>query len=225
MNKIAERIQLSRLTEGPRVSAAFAELAKRVEAGEIFVYPTETIYGIGGRADSEQVKKRIIAAKVRKPEHPMILLAGNKKVFEDFGILFPQAAQLLAEHFWPGQLTLVLPFKKGKAEAGVRVSDHPFITSLYEHLNVPIFSTSANISGQAYENAPDEIYRIFESQTDFMVDAGVLPPSPPSTVVKVIDDKKIELVREGVIEAKEILTAFVNLSSPHTPKLRDDPIS
>jgi L-threonylcarbamoyladenylate synthase len=209
---MAERIQLLELLNGPQVSDGFADLAKRIEAGEIFVYPTETIYGIGGRADSESVKKRIIKAKVRKPENPMILLSSHKQFFDDFGIDFPKAGKLLAQHFWPGQLTLVLPFLNRKGTAGVRVSDHPFIMKLYEHLKVPIFSTSANISGHPYENDPDEIFNLFKSKVDFMVDAGVLPPSPPSTVVNVINDKKIEVVREGVIEAKELLAAFLEIS-------------
>jgi L-threonylcarbamoyladenylate synthase len=209
---MAERIQLSELFDGPHASKILAEVVNRIEAGEIFVYPTETIYGIGGRADSEAVKKRIIKAKVRKPENPMIMLSGNKHFFDDFGIDFPKAGQLLAGHFWPGQLTLVVPFRNKKGTVGVRVSDHPFITKLYEHLKVPVFSTSANISGQPYENDPDEIFDLFESKVDFMVDAGVLPPSPPSTVVNVIDDKKIEVVREGAIEAKELLAAFLQIS-------------
>jgi L-threonylcarbamoyladenylate synthase len=210
---MAERIYLDDLIKSPDAPSAFAKLAKRIEAGQVFVYPTETIYGIGGRADSEAVKKRIIKAKTRKPENPMILMAGNKRIFENFGIIFPSAGEFLAGHFWPGQLTLVLPFLNGKGTTGVRVSDHPFILKLYESLDLPIFSTSANISGQAYVNSPDEIFSIFESKIDFMIDAGILPPSPPSTVVKVLDDKKIELSREGVIEAKEILTAFIKYSS------------
>jgi L-threonylcarbamoyladenylate synthase len=210
---MAERIKLSKLVNGANGPAIFAKIAKRIEAGEIFVYPTETIYGIGGRADSDTVKKRIIKAKIRKPENPMILLAGNKKIIDDFGIVFPKAGKLLADHFWPGQLTLVLPYRSGRASAGVRISDHPFVAGIYEYLKVPIYSTSANISGQPYENSPDDIFKTFESKIDFMIDAGVLPPSPPSTVVKVFDDKKIELVREGVIEAKDILSAFVRLSA------------
>jgi L-threonylcarbamoyladenylate synthase len=206
---MAQRIYLNLLIKNPRSSKAFSNLAKRIEAGEVFVYPTETIYGIGGRGDRKAVRDRIIKAKLRKPENPMILLAGNKKVFERLGIVFPAAGAFLARKFWPGQLTLVLPSRKQKEFIGVRVSDHPFIKKLYGKLSVPVFSTSANLSGRPYVNSPDEIFSTFAGKVDFMVDAGRLPPSPPSTVVKVINDKKIEVVREGAVSVKEILTAFV----------------
>jgi L-threonylcarbamoyladenylate synthase len=106
-------------------------------------------------------------------------------------------------------LTLVLPGGKKNEFIGVRVSDHPFIKKLYGKLTVPIFSTSANISGKPYVNSPDEIFSIFASNVDFMIDAGALPPSPPSTVVKILGDKKIQVVREGAVTVKEIIRAFV----------------
>jgi L-threonylcarbamoyladenylate synthase len=207
---MAERIYLSSLMRDFKVSSSFAQLAKQIEAGAVFIYPTETIYGIGGRADRSSVKRRIMKIKARKPENPMILLAGKKKVIDRIGIEFPKAGRFLAKHFWPGQLTLVLPGRSRKEPIGVRVSDHPFIMRLYEKLSIPIFSTSANISGQKYVDSPDEIFSIFESKIDFMIDAGTLPPSPPSTVVKIINDKKIEMVREGAVSTKEIISAFVH---------------
>ena len=210
MNKeMAERIPLSKLTKAANASAAFARVAKRIEAGEVFIYPTETIYGIGGRADSDEVKRRIIKAKKRKSNNPIILLAGSKKVFDNFGIVFPKAGLFLAKYFWPGQLTLAVPFRNKKGTAAVRVSSHPFITKLYKILTIPIFSTSANISGRDYLNSPDEIFSIFESKIDFMIDAGVLPSSLPSTIVTILNDNKIELAREGVIGTQKILSAFV----------------
>ena len=209
---MAERIYLNLLLKNSQSSHAFAKLVKRIEAGEVFVYPTETIYGIGGRADRETVRKRINKAKTRKHENQMILLAGNKKVFDCLGVTFPQAGQFLAKQFWPGPLTLILPCQNKKEPIAVRISDHPFIVKLYKKLSIPIFSTSANKSGKTYVNDPDEIFSIFKSKIDFMVDAGALPPSPPSTVVKIINDKKIEMVREGAISTKEIISAFVNKS-------------
>jgi L-threonylcarbamoyladenylate synthase len=210
---LTERIYLNLLLKNSRASKAFGKLTKRIEAGEVFVYPTETIYGIGGRADKKAVRNRINKAKIRKPENPIILIAGSKKVFDEWGIIFPKAGKFLAEKFWPGKITLVLPSRKKKEPVGVRVSDHPFIKKLYGALSIPIFSTSANISGKPYTGSPDDIFSAFAPTVDFMVDAGSLPPSPPSTVIKVINDKKIEVVREGAVSVKEIITAFMRMAS------------
>ena len=206
---MSERIFLDSLLNG-RASARFESIARRIEAGEVFIYPTETIYGIGGRADNEDVKRKILRAKKRKADHPMILIAGDKRAFIDFGVCFPTIAQTLAQHFWPGHLTLVLPFGNTKETIGVRVSNHPFITELYKTLKVPIFSTSANISGQSYVNNPEFIFSIFEGKVNFMIDAGILQPSLSSTVVKILSDKKIELLREGVIPKEKIMSVIID---------------
>jgi L-threonylcarbamoyladenylate synthase len=209
--KTAERINQTDLFTPHGVTGKFHEIVERIKAGKIFAYPTETIYGIGGRADRCDVKKEIIIAKTREPQNPMILLAGNIGIFEKFGLHFPLIAKTLVKHFWPGKLTLILPYKNKKETIGVRVSGHPFIVAVNQLFDVPIYSTSANLSGQTYVNSPDEIYDLFKQKIDFMVDAGTLPPSPPSTVVNISLDNKIAIVREGAVETKKILSILENL--------------
>jgi len=206
---MAEKIPLSALLSGHDSSGLLHSVTRRIEAGEIVVYPTETIYGIGGRADSEAVRKKIVKAKHREPRRPLILIAAKKEHFVDFNVHFSPIAETLARHFWPGNLTMVLPFKNGSAAIGVRVSDHPLIQALFRELKTPIFSTSANLSGQAYANDPAIIYSLFKENIDFMIDAGVLPPSPPSTVVKILSDDRVEIVREGKVPKEEILSVVV----------------
>jgi L-threonylcarbamoyladenylate synthase len=201
-----ERIFLSTLLEGPSASVGLDAILKRIEAGEVFVYPTETIYGIGGRADNKDVERKILRAKKRPPGKSMILLAGNREMFIRFGVIFPYMADVLAKHFWPGNLTMVLPLKNSKETVGVRISGHPLIKAFYGNLEAPVFSTSANLNGQPYINDPDEIYSIFGDKIDFMIDAGALPSSPPSTVIKIVSDNKIELLREGVIPKEKIMS-------------------
>jgi L-threonylcarbamoyladenylate synthase len=206
IRKKAERIEINDLFNNDDVSHKFQEVEQRISGGEVFVYPTETIYGIGGRADSEDVKNRITTAKTREPENPMILLAGNKDVFKHFGVRFPIIAELLIEYFWPGKLTLVLPYKNKTQTVGVRVSNHPFVIALNQSFAMPVFSTSANLSGRPYANSPDEIYDLFQYKIDFMIDAGTLPPSLPSTVVTIINDNKIEIIREGMVTKEKIVS-------------------
>jgi L-threonylcarbamoyladenylate synthase len=199
-----DRIPLDALLEGPGASKSLERICNRIDAGEIFIYPTETIYGIGGRADSEVVRQKIVDAKKRKMDHQMVLLAEKKETFFQYEVDFPLAADMLSNKFWPGFLTLVLPIKNQKATLAVRVSSHPFIQAIFTRIRTPIFSTSANLSGIDYKNDPDEIFSIFSTCVDFMVDAGKLPLSQPSTVVSVSPDNKVTMVREGIISWAKI---------------------
>jgi L-threonylcarbamoyladenylate synthase len=199
-----DKILLNALFNGPSPAEALSRMCDRINAGEIFIYPTETIYGIGGRADNEDVRQKIVDAKKRKLDRPMVLLAGKKETFFQCNVDFPPAAQMLSNKFWPGFLTLVLPVKNEKHTLAVRVSSHPFIQAIFTRISVPIFSTSANMSGIDYRNDPDEIFSLFSGSVDFMVDAGKLPPSPPSTIVGVSSDNTVTIVREGAISAGQI---------------------
>jgi L-threonylcarbamoyladenylate synthase len=199
-----DRITLEALLSGPKAGENLKRVTARIFSGEVFIYPTETIYGIGGLADREDVAQRIAKAKKRNSEKKMILLADDKKVFEKFDVEFPSAARALAEGFWPGFLTLVLPRKNSSETLGVRASNHPFIQAIFTVINVPIYSTSANTSDMEYKNDPEEIASAFSNSIDFMIDTGRLPPSAPSTVVSVSRENKVEILREGAISREKI---------------------
>jgi L-threonylcarbamoyladenylate synthase len=199
----AERIPLGELI-GPEESGdAMERLAERVAEGAVFVYPTETIYGLGGVVDSE-VERRILAAKRRPSGLPMIVVGGSVDALSSLRLVFGDCARALADAFWPGKLTLVVPSAALGRGVAVRVSAHPFLRALSVRLCRALYSTSANVSGEAYVNDPDRIYDLFSEHADFMVDGGRLPDSQPSTVVKVGGDGTVEVVREGAIPAERV---------------------
>jgi L-threonylcarbamoyladenylate synthase len=200
---LTDRIPLAAVLSADR--SVLLSIAEKIRNGEVFVYPTETIYGIGGRADTAAVEKRIKAIKGRSKQSPLILLGADRGNFSSYEISFPQNAEILTKRFWPGNLTLVLPWKNHETGAGIRISDHPFIAALCKVLNMPVYSTSANMSEEPYKNDPDEIFKVFGAKIDFMIDAGVLPESPPSTVVKINFDDSFEVVRQGSISEQHIL--------------------
>jgi L-threonylcarbamoyladenylate synthase len=202
---LTERIPLAALLSGAKAQTAVSALADRIKNGAIFVYPTETIYGIGGRADDETVEKRIRAVKERQKPSPFILIAAKVAHFNSLDLRFTPNAALLAKKFWPGNLTLIVPSPLSSVGVGIRVSNHPFITALFSFLNIPLFSTSANMSDRPYVNDPDVIFKTFYGNVDFMVDAGKLPETRPSTVVKINSDDTVELVRKGVVGFEEIM--------------------
>lgn len=200
MTKPADRIALEDvLSSSPNA----ADVPRRVASGEVFVYPTETIYGIGGRCDLEEVYQRVLAAKKRPPSNPMILIAADRRQLAKLDLEFPRQAEKLARVYWPGPLTLVLP-RAGGGTVGVRVSGHPLIAALSTRLEVPLYSTSANISGRAYDGNPEKIYGVFSTTVNFMIDGGTLPASAPSTVVRIERDGTVQVVREGAVPAHEV---------------------
>jgi L-threonylcarbamoyladenylate synthase len=195
-----ERIDCAGLLAGPE---RLASVARRIRDGAVFVYPTETIYGIGGRADREDVRERILVAKGRAADNPMILLAADPRVFERHGARFSAEARRLADAFWPGRVTLVVSDAAGGTVA-VRQSDHPFVTAIGPLVDAPLFSTSANLSGESYDSDPTRIWRTFDGRVDFMIDCGALPPSAPSTVVRALDGEPPAVLREGAVSAEAI---------------------
>lgn len=202
-----ERISLDTLLN-PDNARITREIADAIVNGAVFVYPTETIYGIGGNALLDGVKEKIFTAKKRPPENPMILIAAQWESFSSLPLNTPQAALALMKRFWPGLLTLVLPSGSDPAGTAVRVSDHPFIRTIFSFLSVPLFSTSANVSGEAYNPDPDAIFESLKGSIDFMIDAGFLPPSPPSSVVKITSDNTVTCIREGVVSNEKILACL-----------------
>jgi L-threonylcarbamoyladenylate synthase len=202
---LTERISLASLAHSGKSAENLDKLVGRINQGAVFVYPTETIYGIGGRADSEDVEKRIRSIKGRHKVSPLILIAADVKHFNSLGLRFTRSARLLAEKFWPGNLTLIVQSTRTRDGVGIRISDHPFITALYTRLDVPLFSTSANISDTPYANDPDAIFNTFRGKVDFMIDAGVLPESMPSTVARIAEDDTVEILREGVVPAERVM--------------------
>jgi L-threonylcarbamoyladenylate synthase len=203
---LTERLKMADLLDGN--NQGFSVIAKKVLDGAVFIYPTETIYGIGGRADRDDVEERIKNIKGRNKQSPFIIIAGDRSHFDPWQLHFTEKAHSLADTFWPGNLTLVLDAQNEPDGVGIRVSIHPFINELYKELDVPIFSTSANLSDQQYKNDPDFIFSLFNNKVDFMIDAGVLPDSKPSTIVKVAKDDTHEILREGAIESKRLLSVL-----------------
>lgn len=205
---MTERIGLASLLTGKSSDTAMRALAQRVAAGEVFIYPTETVYGIGGRADSAAVEQRIRFVKDRRKSSPFILLADAVECFQALDLLFPPKAMLLARKFWPGKITLVVPYANGGGDVGIRVSDHPFVTAFGKCLALPLFSTSANVSDCPYVNDPDAIFAAFSGKVDFMIDAGMLPESLPSTVVRVDNNDSVSILRDGKVPAEFIMKAL-----------------
>ena len=169
-----------------------AAAATHVLAGGLIAHPTETVYGFGGLATDEA----IAALRRLKPEraHPFLLLVPSPAAVA--GLAWTPAARELASVFWPGALTLVLADPSGSfpavvrgesAGVAVRVTSHPVTRLLMERLRRPLTSTSANLPGKppaaSAEDALVAARAAGAGEELWVLDAGPLPPSQPSTVV------------------------------------------
>lgn len=192
----------------PEAGPALGPVIDHVRSGGVIVYPTETVYGLGGLASGPALE-RLAAAKGRGPERPFVLLVPSRESVAD--LAWSPAAVELAEVFWPGAVTLVLrdeanrfPWgvRSSEGTVAVRMSPHPLAGALMEALGEPLISTSANVPGQPPALSAGEALVAVEAMalgTDtWVLDGGRLEPSAPSTMVDCSGESPV-VIREGSV--------------------------
>jgi len=189
-----------------------------LRSGEVIVYPTETVYGLGCDYSSEEGYREILELKGLKREKPLILLIPD---VEWLKILSPAAAgvspvRVLVSMFWPGPLTLVLPAASHLPEhlvgseemVSMRMSSDPFVQALLGKYKRPITSTSANPTGKVPATGLSDLRAYFSSHRvplRLVVDGGERS-GPPSTLVKITGSGPV-IERKGAIPASRIYEA------------------
>jgi len=193
------------------IAGALAALA----AGEAIVYPTETFYALGVDALSLNALERLFAIKARDPGKPVALIAADVEMAFAVAREVPPAARALAEAFWPGPLTLVLPARDGipavligaDGGVGVRVSSHPIARALAARMGRPLTATSANLAGEPPAVDPDAARRALGSKVKVFVEDGKLAGGAPSTVVAV-DRSGMRVLRPGAVSERRLAAAL-----------------
>ena len=189
--------------EVPENLAAAVEALKR---GYVIVFPTETLYGLGGDALNEAAVEKVFQLKGRDPSNPIPVLVANQEMLHALVAKVPTTARKLMERYWPGPLTLVLPGQKNvpkplcnpEGGVGVRISSQPIATLLVNALGRPLTATSANPSGKEPARTLQEAKNYFAHRVEVFVDGGTLTSKSGSTVVEVMEDS-IKIIREGEI--------------------------
>jgi len=195
-------------------SAAVPAVRAHLTRGGLLAYPTETVYGLGSRARDADVAA-LSALKDRAPGKPFLLLVASRHMAERAGLVFSPAANALAEAFWPGPLTLILP-GGGRLpstlcgpEGGfaVRWTSHAGIARLIGELDEPLTSTSANRPGGPTAPGVGAIEDMFAGAVAagslLILDGGVLGNVPPSTIVDCTGPVP-RMVREGALPRAEL---------------------
>ena len=209
-----------------------AEAARGMMQGGLAVYPTETFFGLGCRADRADAVLRVFEAKRRKADMPLPVILGSAGQLELVAAPSPSLSSDLADlsAFWPGPFTLLLPARSGLPEAltggtgriALRVSSHPAARALAEACGFPIVSSSANISGRPPVTKAEELD---PELLDFLRPGldGVLAPPPPSpvpggglasTIVEALGDRRLLVRREGALPLAKLAEAGFSLTFP-----------
>lgn len=197
-------------------AAAIAEAARILRAGGLVAFPTETVYGLGADATSEAAVARIFAAKGRPSFNPLIAHVSCLASAQEQGVFSPEALRL-AEMFWPGPLTLVLPLSPGAtvcalARAGqpsiaLRIPSHPVALSLIEAVGRPLAAPSANRSGRVSPVTASHVAHDLGAEIDLILDAGACPLGVESTIVACLDERP-RLLRPGGISRADLENAL-----------------
>ncbi|MEQ1890766.1 MAG: L-threonylcarbamoyladenylate synthase, partial [Alphaproteobacteria bacterium] len=213
-------------SDGEPVRAA----AALIRAGRLVAFPTETVYGLGADARNERAVAEIFAAKGRPQFNPLIVhvcdLAAARELAE-----FDPLSLLLAQHFWPGPFTLVLPRRAGcglslLVSAGLdtvalRVPAHPLAQALLSVAGCPIAGPSANISGRISPTSAAHVAAELGGRVAMILDGGVCALGLESTVVQVRGDD-VFLLRPGSVTRDQIAaiagTVITGADDPDAPR-------
>lgn len=193
------------------------EAARVLADGGVVAYPTDTVYGLGADILNPEAIERVFEIKGRPADAPLpVLLSGVEQLATVVDSSL-DAARELADHFWPGALTLVMrtslslsPALLREGRVAVRVPDDPMCRRLIEKLGRPITGTSANKTGGPAATTADEVRAQLGNAVDYILDAGRSGGGLPSTVVEV-DETGLKILREGAIPSEDILSAWSEL--------------
>jgi L-threonylcarbamoyladenylate synthase len=182
-------------------SSAIRAAARALEEGKLVVLPTDTVYGVAAHWQCAAAQDQLYRIKQRDSGKPIPLLAADIQDIEKHGAVFSDVERRLAEHFWPGPMTLLL--RTGNCVEGFRVPDHDIVRSVLRQAGGLLRVTSANLSGHPPALTAMEAVESIGESVSIVLDAGPAPGGIASTVVRV-DNGKIVILRQGPISEEEL---------------------
>lgn len=216
----------------PEVQSAIDSAAAILRKGGVVALPTETVYGLAADATQPDAVKRIFAIKGRPADHPLIVHIADNSQLADWASEVPTAAQLLAEHFWPGPLTLILPRKPqvsdsitgGQDTVGLRVPNHPLTLAVLRAMgpHAAVAAPSANRYGRISPTTAAHVREELGDSVDMILDGGPCQVGLESTIVSCIGDK-VNVLRPGgipVTAIEQVLKHPVEITDSSTAKIR-----
>jgi L-threonylcarbamoyladenylate synthase len=186
--------------------------AQRLASGLLVAFPTETVYGLGADALNPEAVASVFSLKGRPSRNPLIVHASDVAMARSLTSFWSETAEVLAHHFWPGPLTIVLPkatsipgnVTAGSPNVAVRCPDHPVALELLRTFGKPLVGPSANPSGRISPTAAAHVQAYFAPQQVMVLEGGACRAGIESTVVSIVDPLKPVVLRPGVIAAAQL---------------------
>lgn len=187
--------------------------ADALRAGRLVAFGTETVYGLGGDATSTQAITSIFRVKNRPSHNPLICHVPSLKEAEKY-VYFNTLSRRLAQTFWPGPMTLVLPKREdchispqatnNLPSIAIRIPNDDVALSLLKEANLPIVAPSANLSGKISPTTAQDVYHDLGDHIEFIIDTGPCDIGIESTVIDLTDDNHPIILRPGGITREEL---------------------
>jgi L-threonylcarbamoyladenylate synthase len=202
-------------------AAVIADAAARLQAGQLVAFPTETVYGLGANALDPAAVQRIYAAKGRPAWNPVIAHVPSIEAARALAREWPASAQVLAEAFWPGPLTLVVPkaahvpevATAGLDAVAVRVPAHPVALALLRAAAMPIAAPSANRFTQISPTTAWHVVQSLGDRVPLVLDGGPCSVGIESTVVDCTGEEVI-ILRPGMLGRESLERVLAPLGIP-----------
>lgn len=190
---------------------AIEQAGALLAAGQVVGIPTETVYGLGANALDPDAVRRIFAAKGRPSDNPLIVHIADLDDIHRLTTTLPTAAQKLAQAFWPGPLTIILPkapcipdvVSAGLDTVGIRLPSHPVARAVIRAAGVPIAAPSANQSGRPSTTTAAHVLQDMNGKIAAVIDGGACTVGVESTVVSLAGDLP-RLLRPGGISLEQL---------------------
>ena len=190
------------------------EICNLIKNGELVIFPTETVYGIGANALDKDAVSKIFIAKGRPADNPLIVHIADKRDIEKYVREITPVEQKLIDTFMPGPFTLILPKKDiipdivsgGLDTIGIRMPSNVIARGIISFSGVPIAAPSANVSGRPSGTSIEDIRKELEGRVSAIIEGGETEIGLESTVVKVIHEIPV-ILRPGKITDKDIIDA------------------
>jgi len=185
-------------------------VAEDIMKGELVVYPTETVYGVGANIFDEAAVKKLYIAKNRPFDMPLSVAVSDKSMAEKIAFVDERAGKLF-DAFLPGPLTIIIKKRPNVPDivtsmsnkVGIRIPDHQVPISIIKRTGVPIITTSANVHSHPDAVRMEEAEKDLGAHVKTYIDCGPCTLGKPSTIVWLMG-KKMEIVRQGAITKKQI---------------------
>jgi L-threonylcarbamoyladenylate synthase len=201
-----------------------AEAVRRLRAGGLVAFPTETVYGLGADALNEAAVRRVFALKGRPETNPLIVHVADEAGARAVAADWPAEASRLARRVWPGPLTIVVPrsprlppiVTAGGPTVGVRCPDHHLTLALLEAFGGPLVGPSANPSGRVSPTTAEHVRESFAESEVYVLDGGACRGGIESTVVTLAEPSP-RVLRAGLVTAAELSDAMGRPVEPFRP--------